>query len=88
MSSDGRGAINQSGIKFKSNVKGGKFIVTQVAGEESILQIGDVADTETQVAGKEGHVKQTAVQFMGSAQNIDLQTSQSANTANYSVTQN
>jgi hypothetical protein len=84
MSSDGRGAINQSGIKFKSNVKGGKFVVTQVAGEESILQIGDVAE----VAGKEGHVKQTAVQFMGSAQNIDLQTSQSANTANYSVTQN
>jgi hypothetical protein len=61
--------------------------VTQVAGAESILQIGDVADTETQVA-KEGHTKQTAVQFMGSAQNIHLQTSQSANMAKYSVTQN
>lgn len=87
MSSDGERTIHQTGIKFKGNVKNTKVVVTQVAGEESIQQIGDVEDTETQVARKEGHVEQTAAQFKGSAQNIDLQTSQSANTEKFFVTQ-
>jgi hypothetical protein len=86
MSSDGKRTI-QAGIKFNGNVKDTKVVVTQVAGEESIQQMGDVKDTKTQVARKEGHVKQTAAQFKGSAQNIDLQTSQSANTEKCFVTQ-
>jgi len=57
MISDGKGMIHQEGIKFKGNVKDTKVVATQVAGEESIQQIGDVEDTETQVVRKEGHVK-------------------------------